>query len=314
MSPAIIIAISLLVLAGAAGVILALDSHDDVISKRVLSVVGASTTLQSNTKSLRLKGREKDTSASEKIGRIIGLEINRPELYRFPWWAVILVMTMVGFILVRVAIFFVGDMGWFAWPLSVFFGSRWYFLRGMEVYHTTLIRQMPDLLNMIVRAVRAGIPVTESFEVVARESPPVTAKEFALVTNEITIGRPLDDTLWRMARRTGLREYRFFAVALTLQAQTGGNLTETLDKLADVIRKRNALKERGKALVSEGKTTATVLTVLPLLVATVIYFTTPGYVELLVTDPLGKIILLSAIGCLLTGRFAIRQLIRGSLS
>jgi tight adherence protein B len=173
---------------------------------------------------------------------------------------------------------------------------------------------MPDGLSMIVRTVRAGIPVSEAFQVVARESPALTAKEFTTLAGEISVGRTMDDALWKMAMRTGLREYRFLAVALSLQAQTGGNLTETLEKLADVIRKRMALRQRGKALTSEGRATAVVLTTLPFLLSGVLFLITPAYVSLLFVDPLGKKFLLAAIICLGAGLFAVRHLIRRSLS
>jgi tight adherence protein B len=187
-------------------------------------------------------------------------------------------------------------------------------LRWLTKYRNELIRQLPDALSMIVRTVRAGIPVTEACQVVARESPALTAVEFSILANEISVGRTMEDGLWKMAARTGLSEYRFLAVALTLQAQTGGNLTETLEKLADTIRRRSALRQRGKALTSEGRTTAIVLTALPFLVAGALTIVAPTYIALLITDPLGKKILLAAITCLCSGLLTMRSMIKRSLS
>ena len=300
----------------AAGWLLALDARGRLLAQRTIAVAKpyAPVVLSQGTRSLRLKGTTQNAGLAERLGHLIGLEVDRPDLHRAPWWSVLLAMVAVGFCAAQFAIFLVGDLGWLAGPAGWFLGSRWYFKRGLQNYRDTLIRQMPDALGMIVRTVRAGIPVTEAFQVVAREAPALTAKEFSFLTGEISVGRTLDDALWKMAARTGLREYRFLAVALALQAQTGGNLTETLEKLADVLRKRSALRQRGKALTSEGRATAVVLTTLPFLVAGVLFLITPAYIALLVVDPLGKKFLLGALGCLGTGLFVIRQMIRRSLS
>jgi tight adherence protein B len=103
-------------------------------------------------------------------------------------------------------------------------------------------------------------------------------------------------------------------VALTLQAKTGGNLTETLEKLAELIRKRSALRQRGKALSSEGRATAVILTVLPFLVAGALLVIQPEYILLLVNDPIGRRFLLGALGCLVVGYLTMRSMIRRSLA
>ncbi len=305
-----------MLMAAAAGWLLILDSRSRALAERTDTVAKpyALAASPSTSRSLRLRGAETAKGWKEQLGRLIGLDLERPDLYSLPWWVVLVAMVGLSFLLARVVIFLVGDLGGLAWPGGWFFGSRWYFTRARQKYQDTLIRQMPDGLNMIVRTVRAGIPVTEAFQVVARKSPALTAKEFSTMAGEISVGRAMDDALWKMAMRTGLREYQFLAVALSLQAQTGGNLTETLEKLADVIRKRIALRERGKALTSEGRATAVVLTALPFVLSGVLFLINPGYISLLVLDPLGKKVLLAAIICLGSGLFSVRQLIRRSLS
>jgi tight adherence protein B len=305
-----------MLLAAGAGTLLAIDSRNRLVEQRAKAVARpyAPAATSSIGRSLRLKGGGASVSIPERIGQLIGLEPNRPDLYPVPWWTVPLGMFAAGFLIGRIAVFLVGDYGWIAWPASWYFGSRWILRRWLLKYRDILIRQMPDALSMIVRTVRAGIPVTEACQVAARESPAVTAAEFSIVAHEIAVGRTMEDGLWKMASRTGLREYRFLAVALTLQAQTGGNLTETLEKLADVIRKRCAVRQRGKALSSEGRTTALVLTVLPFLVAGALCLVAPTYIVLLVTDPLGRKVLLAALGCLALGLLTMRSMIKRSLS
>jgi tight adherence protein B len=150
------------------------------------------------------------------------------------------------------------------------------------------LAQFPDALAMIVRAVRIGIPVAEAVRIVAREAREPTARSFAELADEVTIGVPLDAALRRMAERTGLAEYRFFATAITLQAQTGGALAETLDNLADVIRRRLALRARGRALSSEARASIAMLAALPVLGGLMMYMLNPGYIGVLFTDPTGR--------------------------
>nr|WP_294517567.1 type II secretion system F family protein [uncultured Rhodopila sp.] len=299
-----------------AGSLLAMDSRSRLVEQRTKAVATsyAPVVMSAGGRSLRLKGAVKNASPLESLGKLIGLEPGRPDLYPVPWWTVPLAMFGFGFFLAKLVVFLVGDIGWVAWPAGWFLGSRWLLQRWLLKYRNELIKQLPDALAMIVRTVRAGIPVTEACQVAARESPALTAAEFGILSNEISVGRTMEDGLWKMAARTGLREYRFLAVALTLQAQTGGNLTETLEKLADVIRRRSALRQRGKALTSEGRATAVVLTILPFLVAAALTLVAPTYIVLLITDPLGKKILLAAITCLCLGLLTMRSMIKRSLS
>jgi tight adherence protein B len=308
--------IAFMLLAVGAGSLLVMESRNRLIEDRTKAVTRpyAPAAVSSSGRSLQLKNTVTKINLLEWLGRLIGLEPGRPDLYPVPWWVVPVGMLTVGFFIAKFSVFLIGDYGWVAWPLSWFFGSRWLLLRWLLKYRDTLMRQLPDALSMIVRTVRAGIPVTEACQVVAREAPALTATEFGVLSGEISVGRTMEDGLWKMATRTGLREYRFLAVALSLQAQTGGNLTETLEKLADVIRKRSALRQRGKALSSEGRATAVVLTVLPFLVAGALCLVAPTYIILLVTDPLGRKFLLAALLSLFFGLMTMRSMIKRSLS
>jgi tight adherence protein B len=174
--------------------------------------------------------------------------------------------------------------------------------------------QFPEALTMIVRSVRVGIPVMEGMRLVAREAPQPTQREFAKMVEQISIGVSLEDAIQDLARRSGLAEYRFFATALALQNQTGGALSETLEGLADVIRKRVAVKARGQALASEGKTSAAILSALPVFTGLMLWMLNPAYLGMLFTDPTGKKIFGAAVFSLFLGIMIMRTMIRRSLS
>jgi tight adherence protein B len=166
---------------------------------------------------------------------------------------------------------------------------------------------------MIVRSVRVGIPVQEAVRTVARELPYPTGPEFSRLVSQVSVGVSMDDGMIEMARRAGLPEYRFFATALSLQNQTGGALSETLENLADVIRKRAALKAKGMAMASEAKATAFVLAALPVLIGLVLWALNPAYISLLFTDDTGHKLLAAAVVSLSIGLFVIRTIIKKSL-
>ena len=166
-------------------------------------------------------------------------------------------------LLAGVAGFFVGSAAWLGLPLAWVVLVRMVFGGFLRRRASMLYVQLPDALAMIVRSVRAGIPVPEALRIVGEEGQWPTSAEFVRLYDEIRLGGSLPDALVKLARRSTLLEYRFFAVALALQSQSGGSLTETLENLADVVRKRVALKQRAIALSSEARMTMWVLAALP---------------------------------------------------
>jgi tight adherence protein B len=213
----------------------------------------------------------------------------------------------------RLVVELVGPIGWVAVPIGCVVACRLFYGWVEARLAATLYRQFPDALAMIVRAVRVGLPIVEAIRVVARENPEPTGREFAALVAQTTIGVPLDDALRDMAERNRLPEYRFFATALSLQSQTGGGLTETLENLADTIRKRVAARMRGHALAAEARMSAYILGALPLVTGVLLTTFNPGYMAVMFTDPTGRMLLLVGIALLVAGAFSMRTLIRKSL-
>lgn len=177
-------------------------------------------------------------------------------------------------------------------------------------YCGALFRQIPEALGLMVRAIRAGLPLAEALRGIARDMPSPSREEFARVVGEMTIGRSVDQALMRLHERTGLTEYAFLAVTLGLQAQAGGSLAETLDNLADMVRKRVSLAKRAEALAGEAKMQAGLLVILPFIAALAMSFTQPFYVATFTEDPTGRSMLMFGLGSMLLGLLSIRYLIR----
>jgi tight adherence protein B len=257
---------------------------------------------------------EASQGLARRTAMLFGFDPLLRDHYLISWWLALLVGLVCALGIERLVALMVGELTLVAvLPLWIVL-CRSFFKWCEERRRAKLFLQFPDALAMIVRAVRVGIPVTDAIRAVGSESPAPTGPEFARVADELNIGAVLEPTLQSMAARSGLPEYGFFATTLTLQNQTGGGLSETLENLAEVIRKRTAVRQRGEALSAEAKTSAIVLGLLPPFAALGLWFLNPGYVALLVTDPIGKRILALAIGCLVGGALTMRTMIRRSLS
>jgi tight adherence protein B len=238
-------------------------------------------------------------SLSDRLAAMIGADPSRPDLYPIKWWLVPVIALIPARLLALLIEFLFGSLGMLLIPVLCW-AISWH---SFKFFHNRraliLFKQFPDALAMIVRSVRVGIPVNEAIRSVAAQVAEPTASVFARLSDDVAIGTPLDQALRAMAEHHKVAEYRFFATALSLQSQTGGGISETLENLADVIRKRVAARARGKALAAEARASATALAILPGLAMLALWLMNPAYIEVLFVNPLGNEIL--AGGALLLG-------------
>jgi tight adherence protein B len=177
-------------------------------------------------------------------------------------------------------------------------------------YSDALFLQIPDTLGLMVRVIRAGLPMAEALRSISREMPSPTKEEFAKVAGDIAVGRAVDIALVRLHDRTNVTEYAFLAVTLGLQSQTGGSLAETLENLSDTVRKRVAMAKRAQAMAGEAKAQAGLLLVLPFIAAGAMSFLQPFYISTFTENPTGQRMAMIALGLMVLGVVTIRYLIR----
>jgi tight adherence protein B len=159
-------------------------------------------------------------------------------------------------------------------------------LRGKRSARLRLFeQQMPLALDVINRALRAGHPVVSAVRLAADEMGDPIGSEFGLIVDETTYGYEFRDALTNFARRSGLSDAQYFAVSVGIQAETGGNLAEVLEGLATVIRSRATLAKRVKALASEGRASAALLSILPIILAALMMIANPAYYSSKFSDP-----------------------------
>ncbi|MGY4161280.1 MULTISPECIES: type II secretion system F family protein [unclassified Bradyrhizobium] len=173
-----------------------------------------------------------------------------------------------------------------------------------------LFRQLPDAIQLVTSTVRSGLPVNEAFRTIAREMPQPTSGQFAMVCSELNLGRPPEEAVEGIYRRTLVPEYAMFAVTLAVQLRSGGSLAETLQTLAETVSQRVALAARAKALAGEVIFSSRALSLSPLIVGGLLYAINPQSIDLLFYDPTGNMLLGYAILSVITGHFVIRWMIK----
>jgi tight adherence protein B len=162
--------------------------------------------------------------------------------------------------------------------LGVFLPHAWvgHMVKKRQRKFVTLF---PDAIDLMVRGLRSGLPITESLGIVSREIPDPVSAEFRLITDKIRIGLTMEQALMDAADRVNTPEFQFFIITLSIQRETGGNLAETLSNLSDILRKRMQLKLKIKAMSSEAKASAWIIGLLPFIMFGVLSLMNPEYMN-----------------------------------
>lgn len=169
--------------------------------------------------------------------------------------------------------------------------------------------QLPEALDMLARALRAGQSLSAGFNMVSSEIGVPLGREFQRVFEEQNLGIPLEEALDNMAERVPNLDLKFFCTAVILQRQTGGDLAEILDKIARLIRERFQIWGQIQALTGEGRLSGIVLLALPVALFVVVYRMNPDYVTVLFTDPMGKKMLAFAVFLQILGAICIQKIV-----
>lgn len=175
-------------------------------------------------------------------------------------------------------------------------------------YRAAFTAQLPETLDVFARGLRAGRPVSDSLAIVVETASGPVQREFARCHDEICMGKTLADSLERLARRVPTAEVSFFSVATSLQAETGGNLIETMECLAGQLRERRKLRKKARALSSEARASAMILASLPFAVALALAIMNGAYLEPLYADPRGRVMSIAAVSSIGLGVFMMARM------
>jgi tight adherence protein B len=182
------------------------------------------------------------------------------------------------------------------------------YIRGRRA--GAIARQLPDGIDLMVRSLRAGHPLNSAFQVIAREMPDPLGSEMGIVADAITYGDDLTDAVTAFADRGGIEDARYLAVAINIQAGTGGNLAYVLEALAKVIRDRFAMLRKIRALSAEGRLTAIIVSVVPLVIFASLNAISPTYYGDVADDPLYMPFLATGVVLTVANAIVLRRLVR----
>ncbi len=197
--------------------------------------------------------------------------------------------------------------------VAVFVGMfgipRWFLNRLIRRRQAKFLKEMANAMDVVVRGVKSGLPLNECLQIIARESPDPISTEFTEVVEQQRVGVPLQEALERLGQRMPLPEVRFLSIVIGIQQSSGGNLSEALGNLSDVLRDRTRMKMKVKALSAEATASAAVLASLPPGVGFMLYLTSPNYLAPLITTTVGHFTILAGAFWMMCGCLIMRKMI-----
>jgi tight adherence protein B len=194
---------------------------------------------------------------------------------------------------------FAGGLGLPRWALN--------FLKKRR--EKKFLKALPDAVDVIVRGIKAGLPLFESIKVVATDAPEPLKSEFLAIIETQAIGMPLGDACARLFERMPVPEANFFGIVISIQQKSGGNLSEALGNLSKVLRDRKKMAEKIQAMSMEAKASAGIIGSLPPIVMLLVYLSTPDYISLLWTHPTGQLMLVGCVIWMSIGIFVMKRMI-----
>jgi tight adherence protein B len=186
---------------------------------------------------------------------------------------------------------------------------RWLLAFLKKRREAAFLNAFPDAVDVIVRGIKAGLPLLDCLKMIAAEAPEPVRSEFRAIVDTQTIGIPVGEACVKLFERMPLPEANFFGIVISIQQKAGGNLSEALGNLSRVLRDRKKMKAKIKAMSMEAKASATIIAALPIAVMLLVYITTPAYISLLWTEPVGRFMLACCVVWMSVGVFVMKRMI-----
>ena len=249
------------------------------------------------------KGKRKSKQSLEaRIGQA-GLTMTRSQYFLFSAIAGLLAAVMT---LIMSGSFFIGVMGGIIGCVGI---PSWYLSFNRNKRLNKFSADFAGAIDVIVRGIKAGLPLGDCIRIVGSEAPEPLAGEFRGMVEVQQMGMTVTEAVERLAERIPTPEANFFAIVITIQQKTGGNLSEALGNLSRVLRDRKKMKQKIKAMSTEATASAGIIASLPFIVGTLVYITSPAYISLLWSTSTGNVVMLCAAFWMACGVFVMRKMI-----
>jgi len=203
-------------------------------------------------------------------------------------------------ILASIAVAGIGFFGFPRWLLSSLIGRR----------RKKFLELFPDAIDIMVRAIKSGLPVSDALRVIASECPAPIGPEFLELVEGQRLGISIEQGLERMAERIGLPEINFLAIVMNIQSKSGGNLSEALNNLSRVLRERRKMRGKIVAVSQEAKSSASIIGALPFLIIGALSFINPGYLSPLWETSIGNLLVIGCLSWMGIGIFVMSRMIK----
>jgi tight adherence protein B len=271
--------------------------------------------VEKNQRSRReqVEGSLKELDARRKKEKSVPLPTRLAQAGLGTWtvqkfWIVSAVLGAFGFVLA----YMVGGSPLYAAGMAFATGlglPRWILGFLKKRREKAFLKALPDAVDVIVRGIKAGLPLLESIKVVAADSPEPLRSEFRAIIETQTIGMPLGEACTRLYERMPLPEANFFGIVVAIQQKSGGNLSEALGNLSKVLRDRKKMGEKIQAMSTEAKASAGIIGSLPPIVMLLVWLSTPDYIALLWTHHIGQFMLVCCVAWMSIGIMVMKKMI-----
>jgi tight adherence protein B len=171
------------------------------------------------------------------------------------------------------------------------------------------LKEFPDAVDVIVRGIKAGLPLLDSLKLIANDAVEPVKSEFRAIVETQAIGMPIGEACLKLYESIPLAEANFFGIVISIQQRAGGNLSEALGNLSRVLRDRKKMKAKIQAMSMEAKASASIIGALPIVVMTLVWLTSPDYIALLWTTPMGRVMMAACGTWMAVGIFVMRKMI-----
>jgi tight adherence protein B len=186
---------------------------------------------------------------------------------------------------------------------------RWFLTYLKQRRETKFLENFPDSIDIIVRGIKAGLPLLDSMKIITNDAPEPIRSEFKNILDTQAIGMPIGEACTKLYERIPLAEANFFGIVISIQQKAGGNLSEALGNLSRVLRDRKKMKAKIKAMSMEAKASGGIIGALPIVVAGVVYITSPDFIRILFVHPVGHIMLGASAIWMALGIFTMKKMI-----
>jgi tight adherence protein B len=213
--------------------------------------------------------------------------------------AFLVTLTLDGGLIAALGMGFVGGAGFPLWLLK--------FLKKRR--ESKFLNSFPDAVDIIVRGIKAGLPLLDSMRIITTDAPEPLKSEFRAILETQTVGIPIGEACGKLYERIPVAEANFFGIVIAIQQKAGGNLSEALGNLSRVLRERKKMKAKIQAMSMEAKASAFIIACLPVAVMILVYITSPQYIELLWTTGTGRMMLIACVAWMSMGVLVMRKMI-----